>query len=94
MGFLSTLVGNVGEASYSALVSVVGFMVSWLPDSTGFPADFAASFNSLVSSVYAFEFLFPVRTLIELLQLAVPLNFAVLLFRAVNWAWNKFRGAA
>lgn len=94
MSFLSSLVGNLGEVTSSALISVLSFLVSWLPDSTGIPANIADSMNSLVTTAYGFEFIFPVRTLVQILQLLVPIHLGFFVFRAVNWFYNKFRGAA
>ncbi len=94
MSLFQNFIGNLGEVSNQALIALLTVLVSWLPNSTGIPSNVADSFNSLVTTVYAFEFIFPVRTLVSLLQLLVPIHLGFFVFRGINWVYNKFRGAA
>jgi len=68
-------------------------LLAFLPDSQGLPSAVASSFTSLSGYAHAWDYIFPIYTLLYILTLSALFHVGILGFKIVNWIINKVRGS-
>lgn len=68
------------------------WMFSWLPI-LEFPQTITDGWLFLVGTLWSFDWLLPIGTLITLFQLTVGLEILVWVFDILHWIYKKIRGS-
>jgi len=67
-------------------------ILNLLPVATALPSEFASSFSTLVSTMKAWDSIFPISELLTVVSLVVTFHIAVLLFKLFRWVIHLIRG--
>jgi len=67
-------------------------LIALLPNSTGFSAAFQTDLTNLFHSAYAWNGIFPIDTLLQVLGLMVAFELAVFGYKLVRWIISVVRG--
>lgn len=76
--------------AFGAFMLVV---LNLLPVSTPLPQPFVDSFNTIVGSMKAWDFIFPITELLTLVVLVTAFHVVVLLFKLFRWIIHVVRGS-
>jgi len=68
-------------------------LLAILPSSAGLPSGFNTALSGIFNGAYAYNSIFPIDTVVTILQFLVIFEGGILLFKIVNWIIGKVRGS-
>lgn len=79
---------------FIAFTSFLLIALNLLPDASPLSANFIDGFTSIVASMKAWDSIFPITQLLQVVALIATFHIAMLLFKMVRWSIHLVRGHA